>query len=105
MIPTPYCTKTAAAWVANGGRNGHSEPYYLATFAGYAKVGYFRADWWAVCPEENGGMGLSFCCGPETRLVSEAELLATFGTMATADECIQECGGHAHLLKNGGRGQ
>ena len=72
-----------------------AEPdYYLATFSGFCRVGTFRSNWWAVCPDENAGFGISFCCGPETRVYSEAALVDTFGSLVAASLAIEIAGGH-----------
>lgn len=83
---------TAAAWQKTKGAT--TEAHYIATFSGFARVGYFRADWWAVCPDENAGFGLSFCCGPDTTLYAASELAEIFGTTARADTFITAAGGH-----------
>jgi hypothetical protein len=75
-------------------QHGSDEPVYLATFSGMARVGYFRSNGWAVCPDENAGFGLSFCCGSDSLVYPLSSLLERFGSLEAASAAAVDAGGH-----------
>ena len=88
-------------------RSTHGKPmqFFLPTFTGFARVGFIRGfeagDPWAVCPELNGGFGLSFMVCPETELYSGDLLVKTFGSMEDASRVCKQSGGAVSRADDG----
>lgn len=90
---------TVQDFTGDHAHGGDSTEFFLPTFSGFARVGYIRrfesGEEWAVCPDMNGGFGLSFMVGPETELYSRDLLVESFGSLKHASEVCEQAGGMA----------